>query len=83
MALRLDPHAQAEIRAYAEVIAEIIRRWVPITFDAFTDYRLNALDLSGPALAVLRRMLGGEKVTVEDSGLSPREWRELMDALAV
>ncbi|WP_159710506.1 FAD-dependent thymidylate synthase [Geminicoccus flavidas] len=83
VALRLDPHAQAEIRAYAQVIAEIVRRWVPITFEAFTDYRLNAMELSGPALAILRRMLGGEKVTVEDSGLSPREWRELMNALAV
>ncbi|WP_027134053.1 FAD-dependent thymidylate synthase [Geminicoccus roseus] len=83
VALRLDPHAQAEIRAYAEVLADVLRRWVPATYEAFTDYRLDALELSGPALAVVRRMLGGEKVTVEQSGLSPREWRELMHKLDV
>ena len=84
VALRADPHAQAEIRAYADVLVEILRRWVPATLEAFTDYRLNAMELSGPALAVMRRMLAGERVTdPEQTGLSPREWRELMNKLAV
>jgi thymidylate synthase (FAD) len=83
VALRLDRHAQAEIRAYAEILADILRRWVPATYEAFTDYRLNALELSGPALAVLRRMLRGEKVTADESGLSAREWRELVHQLGV
>ncbi len=83
VALRLDRHAQAEIRAYAEILADILRRWVPATYEAFTDYRLDALELSGPALAVLRRMLRGEKVTADKSGLSAREWRELVDQLGV
>ncbi len=79
--LRSDPHAQYEIRAYAEVLLDVIRRWVPLTFDAFMDYRVNAASISGPALAVLRRMLNGEAVDQESSGLANAEWRELMKVL--
>jgi thymidylate synthase (FAD) len=77
IALRADPHAQYEIRAYAEVLLDVIRRWTPLTCAAFENYRLHAAELSGQALAVLRRMLGGENVAQADSGLSAREWREL------
>jgi thymidylate synthase (FAD) len=77
IALRADPHAQYEIRAYAEVLLDIVRRWVPITYDAFVDYQLQGAELSAKALDVVRRKLGGEPVTQEESGLSPREWREL------
>jgi thymidylate synthase (FAD) len=77
IALRADPHAQYEIRAYAEVLLDVVRRWTPLTCAAFENYRLHATELSGQALAVLRRMLGGEKVAQADSGLSAREWREL------
>jgi thymidylate synthase (FAD) len=78
IALRADPHAQYEIRAYALVLLDVVRRWVPLTCAAFEDYRLNAAELSGKALAVLRRMLAGEAVDQAQSGLSAREWRELM-----
>jgi thymidylate synthase (FAD) len=81
VALRADPHAQYEIRAYAEVLLDVVRRWAPLTCAAFEDYRLNAAELSGKALTVLRRMLAGETVTQEDSGLSAREWRELQACL--
>jgi len=77
IALRADPHAQYEIRAYALVLLDVVRRWVPLTAAAFEDYRLHAAELSGKALAVLRRMLAGETVAQADSGLSAREWREL------
>ena len=77
IALRADPHAQYEIRAYAEVLLDVVRRWTPLTCAAFEDYRLHAAELSGKALAVLRRMLAGEDVTQADSGLGAREWREL------
>ncbi len=80
--LRADPHAQWEIRAYAEAICGVVRDWVPLTWRAFEDYRLNAAQISGPAMAALRRMLAGETVTQETSGLSPGEWRELQAALA-
>jgi thymidylate synthase (FAD) len=77
IALRADPHAQYEIRAYAEVLLDVVRRWVPLTCAAFEDYRLNAAQLSGKALAVVRRLLVGEPVEQAGSGLSAREWREL------
>lgn len=78
LALRLDRHAQREIRAYAEVIADIVRAWVPLAWEAFEDYRLGARTFSRQELAVLRRLLRGEAVAdAEAAGLSEREWREL------
>lgn len=74
--LRADPHAQYEIRVYAETICDIVADWVPAAFAAFRDYRLNAVNLSAQAAAVLKRMLAGETVNQEDSGMSAREWRE-------
>jgi thymidylate synthase (FAD) len=81
LSLRADPHAQYEIRAYADAMLATVQRWVPITHRAFLDYRLGAVLISAPALRVLRRMLRGEAVTQADSGLSPREWRELLAAV--
>jgi thymidylate synthase (FAD) len=80
--LRADPHAQYEIRAYAEVILDIVQRWVPLTHGAFVDYRLEGATLSAKALAVLRRRLRGETVDQASSGMSAREWRELEALLA-
>jgi thymidylate synthase (FAD) len=77
IALRADPHAQYEIRAYAEVLLDVVRRWLPLTHAAFVDYRLEGRALSAKALAVVRRRLKGEPVEPANSGLSPREWREL------
>jgi thymidylate synthase (FAD) len=77
IALRADPHAQYEIRAYAGVLLDVVRRWTPLTCAAFENYRLHAAELSGQSLAVLRRMLAGETVAQAESGLSAREWREL------
>ena len=81
LALRADSHAQYEIRAYADAMLDMVRRWVPLAYQAFSDYRMGAADLSAPALAVVRRMLAGEAVEQKESGLSPREWRELMAVL--
>jgi thymidylate synthase (FAD) len=81
LSLRADPHAQHEIRVYAEAMLETVRRWVPITHAAFVDHRLGAAQLSAKALAVVRRMLAGETTAQETSGLSKREWRELMATL--
>ena len=79
--LRADPHAQYEIRAYAEALCDVVRDWVPAAWDAFEDYRLNAVQLSGKGLAALRRMLAGETVTQETSGMRKGEWREFEAAL--
>ena len=74
--LRADPHAQYEIRAYAEALCELVKLWVPAAWDAFEDYRLNAVTLSGRAMAVLRKRLAGEIPTRDGSGMSVGEWRE-------
>jgi len=79
--LRADPHAQFEIRVYADAIADLVRDWVPAAWAAFEDYRLHGAQFSGPAMACLRRMLAGETVTQETSGLSAGEWREFQAAL--
>jgi thymidylate synthase (FAD) len=79
--LRADAHAQYEIRAYADVMMDSLKRWVPATYAAFQDYRLNAAHVSASGLAVIRRMLKGEKVTQETSGMSKREWAELMETI--
>jgi thymidylate synthase (FAD) len=81
LSLRADPHAQYEIRVYADAMMEAVRRWVPLVHDAFLDYRLGAANLSGKMLAVVRRLLDGEPVEQAASGLGPREWRELMAVL--
>ena len=82
LSLRADAHAQYEIRAYADVILDkVVARWVPATYQAFRDYRMDAVSLSAGGLAVVRRMLAGEAVDQESSALSRREWQELMAVL--
>ena len=78
--LRADPHAQYEIRAYADAMCAIVADWVPAAFGAFRDYRMDAVSLSAQSVDVLRRRLKGETVAQEDSGMSAREWREFEEA---
>ncbi|MEM7047798.1 MAG: FAD-dependent thymidylate synthase [Pseudomonadota bacterium] len=82
LSLRNDPHAQYEIKIYAEQIQQLVARWVPIVHRAFSDIRERGAHLSGPALEVVRRMLAGETIEQHNSGLSAREWRELTALLA-
>ncbi|MFT5539361.1 MAG: thymidylate synthase (FAD) [Alphaproteobacteria bacterium] len=81
LSLRADPHAQYEIRVYADVMLETLKRWVPITYDAFCQYRMGGFHLSAKGLDAVKRLLAGKNVTQKESGLSAREWREMMDAL--
>jgi thymidylate synthase (FAD) len=81
LSLRADPHAQYEIRAYAEAMLQTMKLWVPTAHDAFIEYRMNATSISATGLGVIRRMLAGEPVDQASSGLSAREWRELMAVL--
>jgi thymidylate synthase (FAD) len=81
LSLRADAHAQYEIRAYAEAMIGTVERWVPMTAEAFRQYRLGGAHLSERGLAVVRRLLSGETVTQEESGMSKREWSELMAVL--
>ena len=57
---------------------DTVRRWVPITHAAFLDYRVGAVHVSAKGKKVIQLMAKGEKVNFEKSGLSKREWNELM-----
>jgi len=81
LSLRADAHAQFEIREYADVMMDTVEKWVPQTFAAFQDYRMGGTHLSAKGLEVVKRMLDGEDVTQPDSGLSKREWVEMMAQL--
>ncbi len=81
LSLRADPHAQYEIRVYAEAMGELTKAWVPAAWEAFEDYRLGAATLSRAGLDAVRRMLAGEEMDAGKAGMSPAEWRELMAAL--
>lgn len=81
LSLRADAHAQYEIRVYADAMLETVRRWVPLCHGAFEEYRLGGAALSATGLKVVRRMLTGEAVEQANSGLTPREWRELLAVL--
>ncbi|MGI9390977.1 MAG: FAD-dependent thymidylate synthase [Boseongicola sp.] len=74
--LRADAHAQYEIRVYAEEMCKLVKDWVPFAYGAFEDYRLGGANLSAKALECVRRMLAGEEVAQETSGMSKGEWRE-------
>ncbi len=81
LSLRTDAHAQYEIRVYADAMLDTVRRWVPIACEAFEDYRMGGAQLSAAGLDVVRKMIDGKTPDQKDSGLSPREWRELMATL--
>jgi len=79
--LRADNHAQYEIRVYADKMLETVKKWVPITYQAFMDYRVGAAEISSKGLKVIKSMISGKRIGQEESGLSKREWNELMEKL--
>ena len=80
LSLRADSHAQYEIRAYADVMTDTLKKWVPITFDAFMDYRVGGMELSAKSKTVIQKMIKGQPCDFETSKLSKREWNELMES---
>ena len=80
LSLRADDHAQYEIRAYADVMIDSLKRWVPITYEAFMDYRIGGMELSSKGKSVISKMIKGESCDFENSKLSKREWNELMES---
>ena len=77
LALRADDHAQYEIRVYANIMLDIVKRWVPLTYAAFEDYRIGGTELSAKEITLMKKLLKGEEVSYEEEGLSKREWSEL------
>ncbi|MFZ9470487.1 MAG: FAD-dependent thymidylate synthase [Rickettsiales bacterium] len=81
--LRADSHAQYEIRVYAEIMLDIVKKWVPASYNAFVKNQKTGKNISGPALNVIKKMLNGQKVSQAESGLSAREWGELENLLEI
>tara|TARA_B100000073_G_scaffold271866_1_gene231602 strand:+ start:338 stop:1273 length:936 start_codon:yes stop_codon:yes gene_type:complete len=77
LALRADAHAQYEIRVYADIMMDIVKKWVPIAADAFEDYRIGGTEVSAKEINLLKKLLKGEKASYEEEGISKREWSEL------
>jgi thymidylate synthase (FAD) len=79
--LRLDWHAQYEIRVYAGKIAELIKPIVPLTYEAFEDYTVNSLSFSKQELSVLNLMMNKnipEEKILNDKGIKGLELKEFM-----
>jgi thymidylate synthase (FAD) len=74
--LRADAHAQYEIREYSNIMLDIVSKWVPLTYEAFTNYRKDSVNISKTGVEILKKMLKGKQLSQEDSGMSKREWSE-------
>ena len=78
--LRADRHAQYEIRAYADAMLDTVKKWVPISYEAFMDYRVGGTEVSSKGKEVIKKLIRGQTINIDESGLSKREWNELMEA---
>ncbi len=84
--LRLDAHAQYEIRVYAEAMAEIAKQIVPVAYEAFEDYMLHSAKFSRLELLTLKTMLNDTNPTMElmeSIGLKKREQHEFLDKIRI
>ena len=79
--LRSDPHAQYEIRVYAEIIEKIVELWTPVCFGAYQDYKKHAAGLSRQQLDAVKAALGGRDFASFADSMSKREWNELCDLI--
>ncbi len=87
LSLRMAPNAQWEIRQYAEIIGyKIVAQWVPLTWEAFMDYRLNALALSGPEIEIIKSaniiLAVNTKDKIENQIKNKREKKEFFEKLS-
>ncbi len=85
LSLRLDWHAQYEIRAYGDAMARMVRAVCPAAFEAFEEHVLRGRSFSGSELAVLRDAIDPERLraALDASGLRKSRRRELLDKLGL
>ena len=62
---------------------DTLKKWVPITYEAFMDYRVGGTEVSAKGKVLIQKLIKDEKISLEDSGLSKREWNELMEAFSL
>ncbi len=83
--LRLHPTAQFEIREYAKIIAQIVQATCPMAYEAFQDYRLNAITFSAPEIKILKKMIQYKLPSFDEMlemGLTKREVEEFFSKLS-
>jgi len=81
LSLRADSHAQYEIQVYALAMVEVLKKWTPYTYEAFMKYHFNGVRVSQQGVDIIRRLIAGEPLDQMETGMSPRELRELLQAL--
>lgn len=82
LSLRIDPHAQSEIRAYAEAMLKLMEPLAPATIEAWRDYDLKGLHLSGLEVDALQRLAaGGSPALASDNARERAEWSEKLAKL--
>lgn len=79
--LRVHPHAQYEIRIYAEKILEIAKAWCPLALAAFEEFELGGIRFSKTQIHFLKKKLAGKDISFEDTSLSKSEYNEIMELL--
>jgi thymidylate synthase (FAD) len=87
LALRLDPHAQWEIRIYAEAMASIVKEIVPMAWEAFEDYILHSSHLSRYETEIVKEIIAGSSLNIEEiaknKGLKGRELSEFLSKFSI
>ena len=85
LSLRMDDHAQYEIRVYGEVIGELVQKWVPTVWEAFMDFRVGGAFFSAKELEIIKKALDKDIVDqlLPESDLSMREKRAFRKTLDV
>jgi thymidylate synthase (FAD) len=87
LALRLDPHAQWEIRVYAEAMASIVKEIVPMAWEAFEDYILHSSHLSRYETEIVKEIIAGSSLNIEEiaknKGLKGRELSEFLSKFSI
>ena len=81
LALRFDVHAQYEIRIYAKIMLEIVKKWVPLTFDAFCKHRMHSFTISSQGINYIKSIISGQKFNKEK--ISKRELDEINKKLNI
>lgn len=86
LTLRIDSHAQYEIRIYAKLIAEILQGWCPITYQAWMDYQVNAISVSNKHKVMISNMINyinenNPELIKKPEGMSKREHNEFLQSL--
>jgi len=81
LGLRMDSHAQKEIREYANHIGHIVSVLYPNVWKAFTDYRMNSLTFSAPEVEELYKLILGTSIGAYDYCGNKRESKEFLDKI--